>query len=166
MKSQEKRYRVDSFVGIKKILDEAGAKKGKEIVTTHYYAQQDGNDVVKLVDYDNRNEIHILKESDGNFSLTEKIPVESVDVGLKWLEDKGYETVDVVKMIYTDYEYKGGLVGLYIIDDFLHSVILDFPPGQHKAIGKGFGLSNAEIISVPYNKYLKEIGRLGSMKLS
>ena len=66
----------------------------------------------------------------------------------------------------TDYEYKNGLVGLYIVDDFLHSVILDFPEGQHEEIEKELGLDTAEVISVPYNKFLEKIGRLRSIKLN
>lgn len=166
MKHQEKKYRVDSFTKIQKILGEVGAKKGKEAVTTHYYVSQESNDVVKLVNYTDSSEIHILEESQGRFSLKENTPVENTNAGLKWLKDKGYQTANVVKVVNTDYDYKNGLVGLYLIDDFLHSVILDFPQGQHEAIEKELGLDTAEVISLPYNKFLEQIGRLQSMKLS
>lgn len=166
MKHQEKKYRVDSFTKIQKILDEKGAKKNKGIVTTHYYAPQESNNVVKLVDYTDSNEIHVLEESKGRYSLKESIPVENTAAGLKWLKDKGYKTVNVVKMVNTNYEYKNGVVGLYIIDDFLHSVILDFPEGQHEAIEKELELDTTEVISVPYNKFLEQLGRLRSIKLN
>ncbi len=165
MKHQEKKYRVDSFSEIKKILEGKGAKKDKGVVTTHYYAPQESNGVVKLVDYTDSNEIHILEESQGRFSLKDSIPVENTNAGLKWLKDKGYRTANVVRMVNTDYKYKNGIVGLYIIDGFLHSVILDFPEGQHEAIEKEFGLDNAEVISIPYNKYLEKIGKLQTIKL-
>jgi hypothetical protein len=42
---------------------------------------------------------------------------------------------------------------------------LDFPEGQHEAIEKKLGLGTAEVINVPYNKLLEQIGRLRSMKL-
>ena len=64
-----------------------------------------------------------------------------------------------------DYEYKNGNVGLYIIDDFLYSVILDFPEGQHKVVEKELGLNAAELINIPYNKLLEKIGCLRSMNL-
>lgn len=166
MKHQEKKYRVDSFAKVQKILDESGAKGKETIVTTHYYARKEGNDVVKLVEYSDRNEIHILEESNGKFSLKEKIPVENTDAGLQWLKDKGYGTVDLVKMEYTDYEYKGGIVGLYVINDFLYSVILDFPSEQHEEMEKEFGLKAADVVSLPYNKFLEQIGQLKSMSIS
>ena len=166
MKHQEKKYRVNSFAKIQEILSEADVKKGKEVVTTHYYAPQENNDVVKLVKYSDRNEIHILEESQGSYALKENIPVENTAAGLQWLKDGGYKTVNIVKMVNTDYEYKNGVIGLYIINDFLHSVILDFPEGQHEAIEKEFGLATAEVISVPYNKFLEKIGKLRLMKLN
>ncbi|MEX0616274.1 MAG: hypothetical protein WD231_00510 [Candidatus Woykebacteria bacterium] len=165
MKYQEKKYRVDSFTKIWRILEEAGAKKKSKVLSTHYYAQQEGNNIIKLVQYENKNEIHLLQESQGKYSLKEKIPVETTDAGLKRLKDEGYKAVEVVKMVNTDYEYKGGIVGLYLINNFLHSVILDFPEGHHETLEKEFGLETAEVISVPYNKYLEQIGKLQSIKL-
>lgn len=165
MKYQEKKYKVSSFIKIRKLLKAAGAKKGKKIITTHYYAQQDGNDVIKLVKYVNKNEIHILKESNGKFSLKESIPVESTNGGLQHLKDKGYKTVNPVKMVHTDYEYRNGIVGLYLIDDFLNSIILDFPESLRKEVEKEMGLERAEVVSLPYNKFLGQINRLRKMKL-
>ena len=49
MKHQEKKYRVDSFTEILKLLNEKGAKKEKEIISTHYYGQHRSNDVEKFV---------------------------------------------------------------------------------------------------------------------
>lgn len=156
---------MESFTKIQKILNVKGAKRGHEVVTIHYYVQQEGNDVVKLVKYIDRNEIHLLKESQGSYYLKENIPVENIDAGLQWLKDKGYKVVNIVKMDNTDYEYKDGIVGLYIIDDFLYSVILDFREGQHEEMEREFELQTAEIIYVPYNKYVDQIGRLQSRKL-
>lgn len=165
MKYLEKKYRVDSFTKILRLLNEKVAKKGQEVVTTHYYTRQESNDVVKLVKFIDKNEIHILEEKQGRFSLKQNIPVPSTDAGLQWLKDKGYKTVNIVKMTNIDYEYKNGIVGLYIIDDFLYSIILDFPEGQHEVMEKELGLNSAEIINIPYNKLLEKIGRLRSMNL-
>jgi len=69
-------------------------------------------------------------------------------------------------MEYTEYAYKNGTVGLYVINDFLHSVVLYYPPDKHAAIEKEFGLEHAKVIAVPYNKLLDQMGRLQSMKLA
>ena len=126
MKQQEKKYRVDSFTKVLEILSKNNAKKKQEIINIHFYTQKEGNDVVKLVKYRDQNEIHILDEIDGKYILKQKIPMKSTEEGLRWLKDKGYKMVDIIKMTYTDYEYKGGIIGLYTINDFLYSVILDF----------------------------------------
>lgn len=165
MKHQEQKYQVESFDDIKKILDELDIKGSPEKVTNHYYGQHKGNDVVKLVSYSDKNEIHILKESRGNFDLEQSIPVESIEMGLNWLKNKDYKAVDLVKMANVDYEHKGGLIRLYLIDDWLHSVILDYSVGEHETVEKELGLEAAERITVPYNKQLKKMNKLRSMRL-
>lgn len=166
MKHQEKKYRVDSFDLVLNILNKNNARKEKEVINTHYYAQKEDNGVVKLVKYSDRNEIHILDEIDGKYILKQKIPMENTESGLKWLKEKGYKAVDIVKMAYTDYEYKSGIVGLYTINDFLYSIILDFPEGEHNDIEKEFGLNPSNVINIPYNKYLEKLGRLQSTNLN
>lgn len=160
MKHQEKKFLVTSFDNIKKRLNQVGVNRLKTADSTHYYAQVDGNDVVKLVDHEDQCEIHLLEESDGKFILTDRIPISDVSVGLRWLRDKGYESCTTVKITHTDYEYNGGLIGLYIINDLLYSVILDFPAEQHEAMEKQFGLENADQITIPYNKILENMGKI------
>jgi len=160
MKNQEKKYRVDSFEEILKLLDQKGATRGKQKSSTHYYAEVEGNDVVKLVSKLDKNEIHVLKETNGKFDLVENIPVENVETGMEWLKNKGYKRVGKVKMVHVDYEYKNGLIGLYTINDWLKSVILDYPAGEHEKMEKEFRLESAEIIKLPYNKYLEVAGKL------
>ena len=166
MNLQEKKYRVDSFAGIQSKLEAAGATKGRKVVSTHYYGQHDGNDVEKFVEYADRCEIHILKANEGKFTLVEHSPIADKDAGYAWLKERGYTRAHIVKMAYTEYAYKGGTIGLYIIDDFLHSVILYFPPDHHEAMEKEFGLETAEVISLPYNKLLAQLGRLRSINLA
>ncbi len=158
MKHHEKKYRVSDFEGIQAKLKELGAQKVKNTSSTHYYAQQASNDVIKLVHYTDRDEIHVLKETDGTFSLAETITVKDIDNGFEWLKRKGYTTVDVVKMDYVDYGYDDGVVGLYTINNNLHSVILDFPKNKHTKIEEVFGLDEKEVIAIPYNKYLQQKG--------
>ncbi len=165
MEPQEKKYRVESFAGIQNKLSEASAKKGREIVSTHYYGEHESNDVEKFVEYVDRYEVHALKESGGRFTMTEHKPIADKAAGIAWLKGKGYTTANIVKMAYTEYEYKNGTVGLYTINDFLKSVILYYPPPQHEAIEKEFGLQNAEVIAVPYNKYIEQMGRSQSMHI-
>ena len=165
MKSQEKKYLVDSFTAIEKLLKEKGANIKQEIVSTHYYGQHTGNDVEKFVEYVDRYEVHALKEEDGKFTMTEHKQIADKNTGIAWLKGKGYTNANIVKMVYTEYEYKDGTVGLYTINDFLKSVILYYPPDQHAVMEKEFGLQNAEVITIPYNKYLEHLGRSRLMKL-
>lgn len=165
MKYQEKKYKTDSFKLALDILSKSKAPKEKEVVNTHYYAQKEGNDVVKLVVSIDRCEIHTLLESQGKYTLTQKIPVINIEDGFRRLKKQGYNIVNIVKMDYTDYVYKGGIVGLYTINDFFYSIILDFPDGQHDGKEKEFGLSHSDVITVPYNKYLEQIGKLKSIHL-
>ena len=165
MKPQEKKYRVSSFAHIEQILKKVGAKKAKEIVSTHYYGVHEGNDVEKFVEYPDRCEIHVLKEQDGRFTMTEHRPITDKAEGLVWLKRRGFTTANIVSMAYTEYAYKDGTVGLYMIDDFLSSVILYYLPEKISEMEKEFELENAEVISLPYNKYLDTLGKRRTMKL-
>lgn len=165
MERQEKKYRVESFAPTQQHLTEKGAEAGPAIVATHYYGVHEGNDVEKFVEYADRCEIHVLKEQDGKFTMTEDRKIANKDEGIAWLKSRGYTTANIVKMDYMEYSYNDGTVGLYTIDDFLRSVILYYPSNQHDALEKEFGLQSAEVIRVPYNKYLEQLGRLRSLKL-
>ncbi|HKZ35546.1 MAG TPA: hypothetical protein VJ242_02415 [Patescibacteria group bacterium] len=165
MKPQEKKYLVSSFTKIENKLARIGAKKVKEVISVHYYGQHSGNDVEKFVEYADRVEAHVLKESGGQFTMIKHEEIPDKNSGLGWLRNQGYKTMNIVKMAYREYSYKNGTVGLYTIDDFLLSVILYYPSGQHEAIEKEFGLERAEVISVPYNKFLDQLGRLRSTNL-
>lgn len=162
---KEKKYRVESFKKILQLLKEKKAQKGKEIVAIHYYGEHKSNDVEKFVEYEDRYEIHVLKESNGTFTMAEHSPIADKKAGMIWLKKRGFKTVNIVKMAYTEYSYKNGTVGLYVINDFLHSVILYYPKANHETMEKEFKLTNAEVISVPYNKYLEKIGKLQSKKI-
>ena len=137
----------------------------KEIVSTHYYGEHKGNDVEKFVEYADRCEIHILQEQDGKFTMTEHRSITNKDEGFSWLKSRGFTTANIVTMAYTEYEYKEGTVGLYVIDDFLSSVILYYSPEKLEAMEKEFELEHAEVISLPYNKYMNTLGKLRTMKL-
>jgi hypothetical protein len=165
MKHHEKKYLVKDFDDIQARLNAVDAKKVKSDSSLHYYAKQRGNDVVKLVKYQGKNEIHVLTETNGTFALKNNLPVKDTADGLKWLKDNGFTKIGLVKMDNTDYTFGAGIVGLYAINDFLHSVILDFPVDQHLKMQKVFGLDDAKMIEVPYNKYLEKIGRLKLTKL-
>jgi len=160
MKHQEKKYRVDDFAGIKDKLAALGAMEASEGSSTHYYTPQPSNDVVKIVAHAGRCEVHMLEEVDGKFALTQRISLKDLAGGLKWLRGNGYQQVAVVTMRHVDYKYRGGIVGLYTINDWLRSVILDFPAGEHDSVAKELGLERAEVIEVPYNRYLEKMGRL------
>ena len=166
MKHQEKKYRVEDFAAIERKLTTLNAKKVGQSSSTHYYAPQPNNDVVKLVEHSDRCEIHMLAEADGKFALTQRVALKDLHEGLEWLRENGYDEVAVVKMRNTDFEYRGGVVGLYVINDFLYSVILDFPSGEHDGVAQELGMSGAEAIDVPYNTYLERLGRLELSKVA
>ncbi len=165
MKYQEKKYLVDSFTHIQNLLKNAGSLPEPEVITTHYYARHPSKDVVKLVQFADKNEIHLLRESRGKFILTQRFPVPTKEAGLHWLKQKGYRTVSLVKMADTDYAYRNGIVGLYILNDEIRSVILDFPDGEHETIAKELELDSARAIDVPYNTLLEQMGKLHSIPM-
>ena len=165
MKLQEKKYQVDSFDPILELIKEKGLKKLKEVTSVHYYGKHEGNDVEKFIEYPDRVEIHIFKEKDGKFIPTEEFLLKNKDEGFDWLKERGFKEVNIVKMDYVEYAYKNGAVGLYTIDDFHRSVILNFPEGGHEVMEKEFGLQNVELITVPYNKLLEKMGKLRSLSL-
>ena len=165
MHLQEKKYQVDSFDDIGKIIKEKGLKKIKKVTSVHYYGEHEGNDVEKIVEYPDRVEVHALKEENGKFTPTEDFRVKDKEEGFAWLRKREFIKANIVKMNYEEYGYKNGTVGLYVIDDFLNSVILNYPTGEHEGVEKEFGLEDAERITIPYNKQLKELGKLRSMEL-
>lgn len=162
---QEKKYHVASFTAIKKILKAIGVKSEPQIVSMHYYAHTKEDEVIKLVVYKDKNEIHILEKSEGKFIFKEHIAVKNTKAGFHWLKEHGYKTVDVVKMINNDYVYKEGKIELYVLEDFLYSVILYYPEGKHEEIEKELRLTESEQIQIPYNKYLDSLEKLRSTEL-
>ena len=159
-------YRVDGFAEITQKLAELGVQKERESSSTHYYTVQPNNDVVKLVRHSDDCEVHMLKEESGKFTLTDRIRLKNVSEGVKWLRDNGYDRVAVVTMKHTDYLYKDGIVGLYVINGVLYSMILDFVPGEHTAIAEELGIEGADLIKLPYNKYLEQRGELEAVSLA
>jgi adenylate cyclase class IV len=158
MKHTEKKYHVDSLDHIKSVLATVGAQQVETDTSQHYYGQHSGNDVTKLVVYKDRSEIHRLEEHEGKFSLKEKIAVKDKNDGLRWLREHGYSEVGVVEMKCTNYTYKNGIIGLYVLNNSVYSVILDFDDSEHKNTEQELGLANTTVISVPYDKYLKRLG--------
>lgn len=165
MQPQEKKYFVKSLAPVLAIIRQKGLIRTKQVSSTHYYGEHTGNDVEKFVEYPDRIEVHVLKESEGTFTFIDHFPLSSKEEGLTWLKAKGYTVANIVTMDYEEYEYNGGTVGTYIIDGFLPSVILYFPPENHEAITQEFGLSDAPAIDVPYNKYLASLGKLRSIPI-
>ncbi|HUD11544.1 MAG TPA: cupin domain-containing protein [Candidatus Saccharimonadia bacterium] len=154
------KYRVESLPAAQSALRVLHAKKTGQGESRHYYAQQTSNDVVKLVTSADHCEIHMLKEWKGTFTLTRSIPMPNEQASLRWLISQGYDEVSIVAMTHTDYAYRGGIVGLYNINDALHSLILEYPSGEHAAAAKALGIADAEIIAMPYNKYLLQRNQL------
>jgi hypothetical protein len=160
MSKQEKKYLVNDFNTVTRLLKEAAAPVTLKTLTKHYYAHQRGNDVVKLVDYGDRIEVHMLKEEDGKFTLTDTIPVANLESGLRRLKDMGFTRYAVLTMEDEEYGYLNGTVAIYTVNGSLRSVILEFSAGAHDNVARALGLESAEVINVPYNKYLEQKGLL------
>jgi hypothetical protein len=165
MQPQEKKYRVNSLAPILEIIRQKNLPHIKYVRSTHYYGEHTGNDVEKFVEYPDRIEVHVLKESGGTFTLVDHFPLSSKEEGFAWLKNKGYTTANIITMEYDEYEYDGGLIGTYLIDGFLPSVILYYPGGKHEPVAALFGLTDAPRIDTPYNKYLASLGKLRSVPI-
>jgi hypothetical protein len=167
MKYVEKKFRLDTFDSLRAKLVELNAIKLKDGSSRHYYAELDNDDVIKIVSSQSGEAAVIaLRKSSGNtFEQVDKLSLSNVKAGFEWLKNRGYSRVGVLDIEYSKYEYQGGEVGLYIISGFLKSVILDFPANKHEEIEGLLGLSNEESIGVPYNKYLKTLGKLEMIEL-
>lgn len=165
MDLQEKKYSINSFAPVLKIIKEKGLKKVKGVSSVHYCGNHEGNGVEKFVEYPDRVEVHGWKEINGKFTPTENFSLKDKTEGINWLKKRGFKTASVVKMDHMDYGYKDGTIGLYTIDDFLHSIILSYPEGEHEAVEKEFGLENAKVITLPYNKILEKTGKLRTINL-
>ena len=161
----EKKYRVNGFEEVLPRLLSLGAKPLKQSESTHYYAPREDNDVVKLVSKSTGFEIHELTESAGKFELTRSLQMKDLDSGLQWLLGQGYTEVGILHMEDTEYAYDTGVVGIYVINHTLRSVILDFPEGKHERPAQQLGLNDTELIEMPYNKYLEIHGDLRLVKI-
>lgn len=165
MQPQEKKYRVKSLAPIFEIIRQKNLTHIKHVTSVHYYGEHTGKDVEKFVEYPDRIEVHTLKETDGKFTLVDHFSLPDKNAGFAWLKEKGYKTANIVTMEYDEYAYENGVIGTYLIDGFLPSIILYCPPSLHDTSAKMFDLDHAEVITVPYDTYLSSLGRLRSIPL-
>lgn len=162
---QEKKYQVETLDPILQIIKEKELQKIRDVHSIHYYGNNEGNDVEKVVVYPDKVEIHVWKNVDGKFTSVEDFKVESEQKGIEWLKSRGFNQANIIKMDYTEYSYEDGVIGLYLIDDFHKSVILTFLPERIPDVEKIFGLENAEVITTPYNKLLDKLGKIRSIEI-
>lgn len=158
MTKQEKKYQVNSLIEFSDKLINNGASRGKTRTSTHYYGQQESSDVKKLVVYDDRLEIHILKSIRGKFELIKTVPVANKQAGLTWLKERGFNKLDLIEMKYTNYSYKDSVVGLYNVNGIIDSIIVECESKLHASIEKDLGLEGCKVLTSPYNKQLTDIG--------
>lgn len=156
----EKKYRVDSFTPILNAVQSLGATPTYEVTSQHYYAPLDSDDTIKMIDYGNKIEIHSLRTTNGLHSLDEVVQVKSIQEGLSWFAERGYDSLEVLDMNDKEYSYKNGGFALYTINNDVYSVILGYAEDQLAAIEAELGLQNARPIAVPYNKYMRTVGQV------
>lgn len=124
----------------------------KDTVSVHYYAQNTGSIVRKIVEDPDEVRITELENRGGTFEFTMREAVESLEVGLKWMKEQGHTDLKKVKMAAKQYEYKGGKIELININDgALYSVILYYESPKHEEIATDIGLKDAKIIEVPFS---------------
>lgn len=165
MKLVEKKYRVVSFDAVLDVLRHMGAKQTIEISSTHYYAHLPTDDTLKMVAEEGKVEIHRLSTQQGLHTLQEIITVPDVEAGFRWFVEQGYDALDVLAMYKVEYDYGDGGLALYDVDAVVHSVVMGYPEEQLSKMEGLFGLQSAEQITVPFNKYLGQLGALRSMRL-
>jgi len=154
----EKKFRVSTFEPILAYIQQCHIPSTLEVRTTHYYAQLPTEDTLKIINYGDRVEIHRLTTTHGLHSLDEVIPLQSVEDGLQWFHARGYDKLDVLAMHDREFEFKGGGFALYTINNTVCSIILGYPEEDLASMEQALGLQSAEVISVPYNKYLAQLG--------
>lgn len=157
-KEVEKKYRVNSFTPILDKIYELGAIPTIEVSSQHYYAPLDTDDTLKMIDYGDKIEIHNLSTKNGLHTLDEVIAIRSIKDGLKWFEAKGFKTLEVLDMNDKEFSYKDGGFALYTINNNIYSVIIAYPENKLSEIETILGLQAAEIITIPYNKYMRQKG--------
>ena len=159
-KEVEKKYRVESFDTMLRKVNELGAKPTIDIHSTHYYARLDSDDTIKMIDYPDKVEIHEVSTRNGLHSIDKIIGLDSVAAGYEWFKQRGYHTLEVVKMHDREFSYLDGGFALYAVDGVVNSVILGYEEARIPAMEEVFELTLAEEILVPYNKYLAKLGKL------
>lgn len=68
-----------------------GAQAGSEQKSQHYYAILENNNVVKLVVYNKKAEVHMLSDQNGHFSLGHKLVSKTEEEGRKTIFWPSYQ---------------------------------------------------------------------------
>ena len=121
----EQKYRVDSFDNILPCLRNLAVTSPIEGTSYHHYTRRPGNDVLKLVVTGGAASIHRLGEHEGRFQLEEAWPVADRTTGFGWFREQGFAELDGVEMSHSKYRHGDGIVGVYVIDGWLRSVMVD-----------------------------------------
>jgi hypothetical protein len=164
-KQLEKKYRVASFDGMRAKIKELGAQPTLDIRSTHYYAHLDTDDTLKMINYPDRVELHRVSTKNGMHSIDEIITFDSIETGFAWFRDHGYDSLDVLKMHDEEYSYLDGGFALYTVQGDIFSVILGYEADKIADMEKLFGLTDAEEIHKPYNKYIAQLGKLQTIHI-
>jgi hypothetical protein len=161
----EKKYRVDTFTPIRGTITRLGATPTVTLESSHYYAPLTTDDTIKMIDYGDKIEIHSLSTKNGLHSLNTVIPISTLEEGYAWFRKKGFKTLEVLNMHDEEYAYEDGGFALYTINHSVFSVILGYTAELLPMMEAEFELGNAEVIKVPYNKYMAAIGEVSTVIL-
>lgn len=153
----EEIFAVDDLAATHELLKKVGAKDLGEHVSRHYYAKGAHSGTLKVVERESGYELTKMNDRDGRFSVDEKTLIDSKEAGFTLLRAKGFTEVEYVEMKYHDFAYKGGIVGLYVINDVLRAVVTDYPTEslqnevQHELL-----LDSKERITRAFNVVLRD----------
>lgn len=151
----EELYLVDDFAPVEDRLQALGAADLGEHVSLHYCAHVESGSL-KVVKRETGWDITEMAEEDGQFEVVSQKSIGNKDEGFAVLRERGFNEVEVVEMNYHEYDLKGGIVGLYVLNKLIKSVVIDYPEGEHVEIKKELLLDDAQKINMSFSVLLRD----------
>lgn len=152
----EQKYHVDNMDDIESCLHDLGADFDGEHTSTHYYAPTNEG-VKKVVQRKSGFYFVEMSQKNGRFEVFSQHKLPSLVSGYQTLKTQGFKEVDVVEMKHRDYRLRNGIVGLYVINGNLPSIIIDFPDGSHEKVEHELGLKLSMRINDPFSRILRQM---------
>lgn len=147
-------FETDDLDSFRRKLEALGATDLGEGTSRHYYADV-GKGTLKVVERDTGWEITEMTGEDGRFVVSSKQSLVDKQRGFSILRSKGHTKVEFVEMKFHDYEYDGGVIGLYVINEVLSAIVIDYPPESLDGIVGELKLNKLKQIKESFNVVLR-----------